>query len=131
MREELGGKLSGLVDPRHDRVAVNKAFISRKCYVGPYTNDAPDIIVGYSEGYRVSWETTVGDITDEVFSDNLKAWSADHCVDPRIVPGVLFCNREIEDEAPRMMDLAPTVLELFGVKTPKYMDGRPLVVADA
>jgi arylsulfatase A-like enzyme len=29
------------------------------------------------------------------------------------------------------MDLGPTVLELFGVKVPKHMDGRPLVVADA
>ena len=26
-----------------------------------------------------------------------KAWSGDHCIDPRLVPGVFFCNRTIDD----------------------------------
>ncbi|MFH1749240.1 MAG: alkaline phosphatase family protein [Planctomycetota bacterium] len=131
LRTELCEKLTGLRDPRHDEVAIKKAFNARQCYVGPYKQDAPDVIVGYNEGYRVSWEAVLGDITEQVFCDNLKAWSADHCIDPRLVPGVLFCNRRIEAEAPHMMDLGPTVLELFGIKVPKHMDGHPLVVADA
>ena len=32
-----------------------------------------------------------------------------------VVPGVLFCNRPIEAEDPRLLDIAPTVLDLFGV----------------
>jgi hypothetical protein len=61
----------------------------------------------------------------------MKAWSGDHCVDPKLVPGVLFCNRRIKDPNPRLMDIAATALEMFGVDVPKVMDGRPLVVADA
>jgi len=47
------------------------------------------------------------------------------------VPGVLFCNRPIEAQNPRLLDIGPTVLELFGISTPDYMDGRPLAVADS
>lgn len=129
LRDEICEKLTGLVDPRHDAVAINRAYNTRKCYRGPYTEAAPDIICGYNDNYRVSWEAAVGDVTDAVFHDNLKAWSGDHCVDPRIVPGILFSNRAIETEKPRLFDLGPTVLDLFGIAVPKHMDGQPLTVA--
>ena len=29
------------------------------------------------------------------------------------------------------MDIGPTVLDMFGVEVPKYMDGKALAVADA
>jgi arylsulfatase A-like enzyme len=29
------------------------------------------------------------------------------------------------------MDIGPTVLDMFGVDVPMYMDGKPLAVADA
>jgi arylsulfatase A-like enzyme len=59
----------------------------------------------------------------------VKAWSGDHCIDPRLVPGVLFCNRKIEAQDPALIDIAPTALRLFGVEPPSYMDGRPFAVA--
>jgi hypothetical protein len=89
---------------------------------------APDLIVGYESGYRVSWDAAVGRTTREVFHDNLKAWSGDHCVDPSVVPGVLFCNHAIDGDQPRLLDIAPTVLGVFGVPAPEYMDGRALRV---
>ena len=89
------------------------------------------MIVGYNRGYRASWETAIGEVTDKIFHDNTKAWSGDHCIDPSLVPGVLFCNRTIATEHPRLMDIGPTVLDMFGIETPRYMDGRPLEVADA
>ena len=81
--------------------------------------------------YRVSWEAAIGRTTREVFHDNTKAWSGDHCVDPTVVPGVLFCNRAVENDNPRLLDIAPTVLDLFGVKVPDYMDGKALTVGQA
>ena len=58
--------------------------------------------------------------------DNTKSWSGDHCVDPRLVPGVFWCNREIATEQPNILDIAPTALELFGVEIPRYMQGASL-----
>ncbi len=129
LREELCGKLTGLVDPRHGDVAISKAYNAMTSYMGPYKDNAPDVVVGYNEGYRVSWEAAIGDITDDVFSDNIKAWSGDHCIDPKLAPGVMFSSHKIEVDSPRIMDLAPTILELFGVEPPKNMDGRPLKVS--
>jgi len=131
LRDEIAEKLGGLVDPETGEVAINTVYNTRKIYRGPYTVEAPDLIPGYNDGYRVGWETAIGEVTDALFHDNKKAWSGDHCVDPKLVPGMFFCNRRVHDESPRLMDLGPTTLRLFGVDVPRHMDGRPLTVADA
>ena len=131
LREDLCGKLTGLRDHERNEVAVHRAFDAHRIYNGPYAAEAPDIILGYNRGYRVSWEAAIGQPTDRVFHDNFKAWSGDHCIDPSLVPGVLFCNRKIDTPHPRLMDIGPTVLNMFGVDVPGVMDGRPLAVADA
>ena len=92
---------------------------------------APDLIIGYNRGYRISWDGASGMASGPVFEDNTKAWSGDHGIDPRLVPGVFFCNRPIEDEEPSLLDLAPTALALFGLEPPKHMEGAPLSFTEA
>ncbi len=130
LREEIAGRLSTLIDPAGGTRAIKKVYVANRVYRGPYKDQAPDLIVGYDRGYRVSWEAAVGRTTREVFHDNKKAWSGDHCVDPSVVPGVLFCNRPIDAEHPRLLDIGATVLDLFGIATPDYMDGKALAVRD-
>ena len=125
---EIAQKLAALADPENDQPAVKTVYLASEVYRGPYKDAAPDLIVGYQRGYRASWETAVGQVTDDVFHTNTKAWSGDHCVDQSLVPGVLFCNRKIETEHARLMDIGPTVLDMFGVPVPAYMDGKPLAV---
>jgi bisphosphoglycerate-independent phosphoglycerate mutase (AlkP superfamily) len=43
-----------------------------------------------------------------------------------VLPGVVFCNRPILWRQPSLVDLAPTILEEYGVKTPPTMTGRSL-----
>ena len=107
-------------------VPIRTVYDTAKLYHGPYLCAAPDLIVGYSDGYRVSWESAIGKLTREVLVENPKAWSADHCVDPVLVPGILFSNRAVNSKDPGIEDLAPTVLNLFGVATPQWMDGKSL-----
>jgi predicted AlkP superfamily phosphohydrolase/phosphomutase len=130
LREEIASRLSGLVDPESGASAIKRVYQAPRIYRGPYKDEAPDLIVGYERGYRASWDTAIGRITEEVFHANRKAWSGDHCIDPSLVPGVLFCNYPVADEYPRLMDVGPTVLRLFGVAVPEHMDGKPLVVAE-
>jgi len=124
--QEICNKLTGLRDKDENKTAIEEAVSSGSVYFGPYVNSAPDVIVGYNEGYRVSWDAAVGKCSAHVFSDNVKAWSGDHCIHPRLVPGVLFSNLALRDAA-RIIDLAPTALELLGVQTPAYMDGKSLL----
>jgi len=129
LKNELRAKLNGLVDPESGRVAITGMFDCDAVYAGPYVDNAPDLIVGYGEGYRASWDSVMGKVTTRIFEDNLKAWSGDHCIDPRLVPGVLFCNRKIAEEKPAIVDVAPTILKLFGLALPGHLDGKAWAVA--
>ena len=129
LKKELLGKLNSLKDIEKDSVAINRLFDRDELYPGPYQENCPDLVVGYNEGYRVSWDSVTGKVNETVFEDNIKAWSGDHCIDPRIVPGVFFCTRGINTKSPSITDIAPTVLTLFGVDIPSHMDGRMLIEA--
>jgi predicted AlkP superfamily phosphohydrolase/phosphomutase len=126
LKKELIAKLNGLRDEEKDEVGIREVFDTPGLYQGPYVREAPDLLVGYNHGYRASWDCATGVVSGPVFEDNTKAWSGDHTVDPRLVPGVLFCNHAIDAEDPGLIDMAPTVLQLFGQKPPPHMDGRPL-----
>jgi predicted AlkP superfamily phosphohydrolase/phosphomutase len=126
LKRELIARLSGLPDEEAGRTAIRHVYATRDLYRGPYLDAAPDLIIGYDEGYRISWEAAVGQVTNRVIEDNPKAWSGDHCVDPLLVPGVLFCNRKIDSDNPGIEDMAPTALHLFGIDPPAWMDGRPV-----
>jgi predicted AlkP superfamily phosphohydrolase/phosphomutase len=131
LRQEIAQRLAGLVDPENGASVVKRVYVAADFYRGPYKENGPDLIVGFERGYRVSWETAIGRTTEQVFHANKKAWSGDHCVDPSLVPGILFCNRPVESPNPRLIDVGPTVLDMFGVAVPDYMDGKALVVGEA
>jgi predicted AlkP superfamily phosphohydrolase/phosphomutase len=124
LKRELLERLSGLHD--NGEIAIREVYATSDLYRGPYLDAAPDLIIGYNEGYRTSWDAAVGRVTARIVEDNTKAWSGDHCVDPLLVPGVLFCSRKIDAEDPGIEDMAPTALDLFGIDPPEWMDGKPV-----
>jgi predicted AlkP superfamily phosphohydrolase/phosphomutase len=127
LKSELAAKLTALRDGPNGPVAITRVYDRDAVYTGPYRDNAPDLIIGYAEGYRASWDGVTGIIDDVIIEDNTKAWSGDHCIDPALVPGVLFSSLKLGTKDPSIMDLAPTVLELFGIEPPAHMDGRGLV----
>ncbi len=127
LKEEIKNKLSGLRDEEHSAIAINAVIDRDELPPGPYKENCPDLIVAYNEGYRVSWDSVTGKVNSNVFADNVKAWSGDHCIDPRLVPGVFFSSLKINAEDPAIIDIAATALELFGLRRPSYMDGHSLI----
>jgi predicted AlkP superfamily phosphohydrolase/phosphomutase len=125
LKEELRKKINGMVDRQFGKTAISGVFDCDAVYAGPYAENAPDLLVGYADGYRASWDAVTGKVTSKIMEDNTKAWSGDHCIDPRLVPGVLFSNHQIAVEKPAIVDVAPTILKLFGLERPAHMDGRP------
>jgi len=119
-----------MLDPGRDGVAIQNVDPASDIYDGPYMDDAPHLVIGYARGWRASWDGARGRVSETVFEDNVKAWSGDHCIDPKEVPGVLMMSRPLaiaDEDRASIMDVAPTILELFGVNTPKYMDGSSLM----
>lgn len=126
LKDELSAGLSGLKDDAEGVVAINEVYDCQRIYHGPYTDNGPDLVIGYAQGYRISWDSVVGKVNDLVFEDNLKSWSGDHCIDPKVVPGVLFTNRKNRAKSARMVDIAPTILREFNLHIPPSMEGKPL-----
>lgn len=129
--DEITEKLLAVRDPRNGRPVIAKVYRAEEVYSGEYVEKAPDLLIGYYRDYRASWATTLGDITDEVISDNDSAWSADHCIATFEVPGVVFSNRPVVRGDPSLVDLAPTILGLYGVPPSETMTGGSLFVPGA
>ena len=126
LKAEIIAKLNGLRDGDRSEIGIREVFDTATLYEGPYVDNAPELLIGYNAGYRTSWDCATGVVAGPVFEDNARPWSGDHGIDPRLVPGVFFCNRAIDSDQPSLIDIAPTALRLFGIEPPSYMDGRPL-----
>ncbi len=124
--KEIQGKLKGLKDKEKNKVAVINVYLASEIYNGPYVINSPEIIAGFNETYRASWESAKGIANQNIFQENTKNWGGDHCIDPSLVPGVFFSNRKLKSRKPHIMDIGPTVLKEFGVKVPSFMEGKPL-----
>lgn len=127
LMDELCQRLSELTDPVTGRKPIQKVYRARDIYRGPYLEHAPDLVIGYAAGYRISKRSARGEVGGDVFEHNDSTWCADHCLDPELVPGVLFCNRKLDGGAD-IRDLAPTILHWFGVAAPEHIEGKCLAV---
>jgi predicted AlkP superfamily phosphohydrolase/phosphomutase len=128
LQNEIRGKLAALVDPKDGQRVFRDIYRRDDIYHGEYLRNAPDLQVGFNDGYRVGWQDTLGGVTQAVIEDNTRKWSGDHCATAtEISGGVLFMNRKIASDAPNIMDLSPTILKLLGVPLPPDLDGKPLM----
>jgi predicted AlkP superfamily phosphohydrolase/phosphomutase len=123
---EIKQKLESLIDENNGKKPVRRALLAQKNLKGPYVKEAPDLIIGYNRGYRVSWNSAVGIIGPELIENNTKSWSGDHSIDPELVPGVFFSNWCLKNRFPSIEDLAPTILNLYGIPKQSFHDGRIL-----
>jgi predicted AlkP superfamily phosphohydrolase/phosphomutase len=123
LAKEIATGLNDWVDEETGRHVVTQAIIREEAYRGPHLREAPDIIVGYGNGYRASWATTEGRTGDVLIEDNLEEWSGDHCVDPSLVPGVIMSNLGLTTDDARLVDLTVGILDYFGVEKQPAMRG--------
>jgi predicted AlkP superfamily phosphohydrolase/phosphomutase len=124
LMREIRDKLLAVRDPKNGLSVITRVDLAREAYQGPYSTSGPDMIVGYNRGYRAGWKTILGSFPWEELEDNTNAWSGDHCIDYRLVPGVLLSNRKIVAESPALTDIAPTILAEFGIAKAKGMIGQ-------
>jgi hypothetical protein len=141
LEREIAAKLEADVDPESGKPFVKRAYLAREIYPDRGKNMVPgdrdnseDIVLGFHEGYRVSWDSTLGGFTDDPNDPNLLTkghylvpnrhkWSGDHCsVDPSIVTGIFFSTLRLQPPtdapAPDVRHCAPTILQYFGLPIP-------------
>jgi predicted AlkP superfamily phosphohydrolase/phosphomutase len=120
-------KLAGLVDEENGAVAISNVYDMKAIYSGPYLEHGPELVVGFAEGYRVSWECAKGVVDGVVFKDNVKSWSGDHCIDYASIPGVMLTNMKLNADDPNIIDIGPTLIKAFGIDIPRQMEGKALI----
>jgi predicted AlkP superfamily phosphohydrolase/phosphomutase len=122
--DRLEKRLLEMVDRRNGENPVSLVVRPRRDFHGPYVDAGPDLIVGYNWGYRSSWQSPLGEFPRGIVLNNEDAWSGDHCVDYRLVPGVLISNHRITIDKPALYDLTVAVLDEYGVRPLPEMLGR-------
>jgi predicted AlkP superfamily phosphohydrolase/phosphomutase len=128
LKNELKQRLVQLTDPENGEHPVRRVLAREEIYKQFDPNMIPDLFVTNNDGYRVSWQTSLGGIPKNLLEPNKQVWSGDHCsVDPEIVKGIFFINRKVAtNRAPYIADVYPTVLGTLGVKAPYELDGVEL-----
>ena len=127
VRSAIEHGLSGLADAATAAPAIRSVSRSEQLYSGAYAQDAPDLLVNFESGFRVSWQSALGGFATSTFTDNTRRWSGDHIIHPDAVPGILFVNRPLRRSDPHIIDLAPTMLMHLGAAPPPSMEGAPLL----
>lgn len=114
VREELACKLRSITN--QDRPVI-KTFDFPDSHAPAAKHRSPDLIVGYNEGYRASWQTAVGGAPPgEIVQENLEKWSGDHCCDPSLVPGIFLTNEKNLLKKPHVQEICPAILDYLGYK---------------
>lgn len=129
--DEIAEGLRTLRDPKTDKPVIRNVYLAREIYRGEQLEKAPDLVVGFAMGYRAGSENCLGAAPKALFEANDKPWSGSHLFDPYYVPGIFFSNLKIRTENPSVIDIAPSVLQCFGIRKPDYMDGMPIFEFDA
>ena len=128
LKNDLKQQLVAMQDPEDGQYPVRRVLAREEVYRQFDPNMIPDLFVTNNDGYRVSWQTSLGGIPKALVEPNKQTWSGDHCsVDPEIVKGIFFYNRRLTTaRAPYIADVYPTVLGLLEVKPPYQLDGVEL-----
>ena len=118
--------LESITDSETGMKPVAKVYRKEEIYSGDFTSDMPDLLVGYTPGYRGSSASVLGETGKTLIDINPYAWSGDHSMAKDLVPGSLFSSAPIRKKNPDILDLPVTILEHFGIAKPGDMVGRSL-----
>ena len=128
VQDDLASRLLTMTDPANGTRMVDAVYKRDEIYTGAFLGNAAELQVGLADGYRVSWQSTLGGSPPGIVYPNMKKWSGDHgSFDYKTTPGTLISSRPLPAGlAASVMDLAPTVLKYFGLPIPQEIDGKPL-----
>jgi predicted AlkP superfamily phosphohydrolase/phosphomutase len=127
VRASIKRDLLAFRDPVTGEQLFDRVYYREEIYKGPYVDEAPDLVFLPADMRNKALGTL--DFTSNRFSFPVYGNSGDHRMEgiflglgPAFVKGRKLDRRSI-------LDVAPTVLYLLGLKVPRQMDGRIMVDA--
>ncbi|MBI1355670.1 MAG: hypothetical protein GC160_15130 [Acidobacteria bacterium] len=125
----ISRELEALSDPDTGERPVHKVYPRDSIYSGEITPEMPEMLVGYTPGYRCANDSVLGETVKPTLDLNPWAWGGDHSMATELVPGSLFISRSIGAASPNILDLPVTILDFFGFEKPQQMVGKSLLKA--
>jgi predicted AlkP superfamily phosphohydrolase/phosphomutase len=127
VQDDIAERLLTMTDPKSGARMVDAIYKRDDIYTGAFLNNASELQVGFTDGYRVSWQTALGGSPPGVVYPNMKKWSGDHgSFDYKQTSGTLISSRPVSAGTVDITDIAPTVLKYFGVPIPSDIDGKSI-----
>ena len=120
IREKIIEKIYNLVDPESGQKVVSKVFKRENLFWGPFVNSAPDIYAAPEPGYEIIGYT----LGNSIFLPPFR--SGTHTEDGIFICKGPYIKRGHKIDGLKIIDLAPTILYIFGLPIPKDMDGKVL-----
>ncbi len=127
LAKRLKRELEAIVDPETGQRPVAKVYTREEVYTGDFTFEMPDLLVGYTPGYRAAASSVLGETGGVILDVNPYAWSGDHSMARDLVPGTLFASRRLKRTEATILDLPVTILDYFGIPKPPEMEGESLL----
>ncbi len=125
VKEEIKRKLEAFVDPVTGERPVFRVYRREDIYREFDREIVPDLRAATNYGYRISWQSTLGGMNEEVVQDNDKNWSADHCtMEPSQINGIFFCNKKIKKEEVNILDFYRSICKLYSLPVPEKIQGE-------
>lgn len=122
--DEIATKLRALRDGESDSPVFKTVSRSADLYEGPYLDQAPDIVVSTQEGYYCAGN--VGRTVFDQKTNHMPNTGVHEREGILIASGPDIVGSDGRAEPNDIVDVAPTVLRLFGYDTPSRIDGKPI-----
>ena len=100
---------------------AKKVYQKEEIYSGEFLNKAPDLIIDQGEGTHISGAIGFKD----VFEAPRKWMGENQRVGIFLAAGPSFAPGKLERAD--ILDIAPTILQIFGLPIPEDYDGKPLL----
>lgn len=120
IRDDLIHKLLELTDPETGERILISAYKREKIYHGNYVGNAADIVFLLRDGYRADLEL----VADKLVEHQSQSFHTPYGIFIAHGPSI---KSDEKIGGIDIVDIAPTVLHIFGVPIPDYIDGRVLM----
>ncbi len=122
----ISKELEAITHAETGKRPVYKVYKRDDLYSGEMTPEMPEMLVGYTPGFRCANDSILLETGKEIIDVNKLAWAGDHSMALDLVPGSLFISRPIKKANPNIVDLPVTILDWFGLEKPQQMVGGSL-----
>ncbi|MBN1766752.1 MAG: alkaline phosphatase family protein [Sedimentisphaerales bacterium] len=121
-RQLLIDELGEIRDPLQGRKVFNRIWKKEEIFTGKFNTSAPDLFLEFNKHFHVAGGLKEG----SAFDYENSGWQAENdyygiC----IAHGPAFAVGKTIEGA-RIIDITPTLLDLYGIPVPDDIDGRPL-----